>query len=216
VLHTQAERSGIVRQILTGRVSRRGYSLFLRNLLPVYEQMEAELRNLGHVSSFQGLTRPELYRAESIKADLTALCGPAWLDLLPILPASKLYAMRVAAAAGGDGSALLAHVYVRYLGDLNGGRILKDLLVRSLGLEPELLSFYDFPGITDLEGFKIAYRAEIDRSAHRVTDMNSMLEEGVEAFELNIRVSEAVQQALAYDNADPLAEGARPSAMDHA
>jgi len=216
LLHTRAERSGIVREVLTGQVSRKGYSLFLRNLLPAYAEMEAGLQNRRHLSAFQELARPEIYRADAIIADLTALCGPRWSCLLPILPVSELYAMRVAKLAEGDGFGLLAHVYVRYLGDLNGGRILKDLLVRSLDLEPEALSFYDFPGVADLETFKTGYRAAIDRSAHQIKDLETVIKEAAEAFEFNIQVSEAVQLAVAHDSGAALAVGTTLPSIDHA
>ena len=45
LLHTRAERSGIVREVLTGQVSRKGYSLFLRNLLKLHNDL---LHNIIH------------------------------------------------------------------------------------------------------------------------------------------------------------------------
>jgi heme oxygenase len=84
-LHTQAERAGIVNDILRGTATRHGYALLLRNLLPAYEAMESGLdrhrdggrliahayaRYLGDLSGGQilkkllgksiGLTAPEL------------------------------------------------------------------------------------------------------------------------------------------------------------
>jgi heme oxygenase len=203
LLHANAERSGVVRQILSGQASRWGYSLFLRNLLPVYQEMEARLEQRRHAPAFRDLARPEIYRTMSIIADLTALCGPNWSHSLPILPVAELYAEQV--AAQGDGFGLLAHVYVRYLGDLNGGRVLKNLLARSLGLEPEALSFYEFPGIANLETFRIGYRAAIDLSASEIPDTNPVIEESAEAFQLNIRLSEAVQRAASPDSDAALA-----------
>ena len=60
--------------------------------------------------------------------------------------ASVIY---VPPAFAADAPRLIAHAYVRYLGDLSGGRIVGRILARSPGLGPEALSFYDFPGIAD-------------------------------------------------------------------
>ncbi|XUM24561.1 biliverdin-producing heme oxygenase [Bradyrhizobium oligotrophicum S58] len=42
-LHLTAERTGIVADLLRGRGTPEAYALLLRNLLPVYETLEAEL-----------------------------------------------------------------------------------------------------------------------------------------------------------------------------
>ena len=42
-LHLEAERSGIIRELLRGNASRNGYILLLRNLLPAYQAMEQGL-----------------------------------------------------------------------------------------------------------------------------------------------------------------------------
>jgi heme oxygenase (biliverdin-producing, ferredoxin) len=46
-----------------------------------------------------------------------------------------------------DPSALLAHAYVRYLGDLSGGQVIRRRVVKAYGLDAESglgLSFYSF------------------------------------------------------------------------
>ena len=42
-LHVEAERSGIIRELLRGSATRDGYILLLRNLLPAYQAMEKGL-----------------------------------------------------------------------------------------------------------------------------------------------------------------------------
>jgi heme oxygenase len=42
-LHTEAERSGVIRDLLRGEASRAGYILLQRNLLPAYRALEAGL-----------------------------------------------------------------------------------------------------------------------------------------------------------------------------
>jgi len=198
-LHNQAEKSGIVQDLLVGRITHSGYALLIRNLLPAYDALEAGLSDRHAVPCFRRLADPAVYRASAIRADLSALCGAGWSHTLPLLGAGREYAARIAAQAAGDGYGLIAHSYARYLGDLNGGQILKRLLTKSIGLTPETLTFYDFPDIPDLDAFKGDYRAAIDEAAHSIAAIEPVIEEAAMAFELNIQLFEAVKAAASRE-----------------
>jgi heme oxygenase len=195
-LHLEAERTGIVRDLLRGKASREGYILLLRNLLPAYQAMERGLERhrgspgLGEVANYR------LDRAPTIESDLVALCGEAWERDIPLLPEGEIYARRIAKAAEGDGVRLIAHAYTRYLGDLSGGQILQRLLSRSLQLKPSELSFYDFPRFSDVAALKADYRSALDQAGVLVTDPQIVVEEGAIAFSLNIDLSCAVQTRM--------------------
>ena len=197
--HRRAERSGIVHDLLHGRARRHAYALFLRNLLPAYRQLETALEQHRDATGIRHIARPETYRVAAIESDLHALCGAEWRATLPLLTPARHYAEQIAMAAAGNGTALIGHAYVRYLGDLNGGRILRQCLTRSLRLGPEALAFYDFPDFLDiqeLERFTLEYRTGFDRAASEISDIQSVIEEAVIAFRLNVDLSEAV---VAYD-----------------
>ena len=195
-LHLKAERTGVVRDLVRGTANRRGYALYLRNLLPAYRELEQGLERRGEVATFAGLARKAVYRVPALIADLEGLCGQAWSARLPLLPAGQQYATRVRDAAREDhGVRLIAHAYTRYLGDLNGGQILRRLLVRSLGLGPDTLHFYEFTGVDDLGRCKAEYRSAIDRAGLGVQGREAVLEEACAAFRHNIDLSTAVQRA---------------------
>ena len=196
-LHTQAERSGVVNDILRGNASRHGYALLLRNLLPAYEAMEQGLDSHRDKNPVSPFAMKEVYRTGALYSDLAALCGDDWKRALPLLPAGLRYAQRVADAAQGNGERLIAHAYARYLGDFSGGQILKKLLGRALALNAEALSFYEFPRIADTKAFKEGFRDALDRAGELSADFDAIVEEGAVAFELNIDVSNAVQRAAA-------------------
>jgi heme oxygenase len=194
-LHCQAERSGIVQDLLAGRAGRAGYALLLRNLLPAYQALEEGLdrHRRGRVGA---LVPAGLHRAGALAADLEAIAGGNWKEALPLLPAGAGYARRVRAAADGDdGWRLLGHAYVRYLGDLSGGQILSRLLARSLGLGPEALAFHAFPAIADPRAFKADWREAVDRAGAGPGEAATVIEEARAAFRLNIELSRAVQAA---------------------
>lgn len=194
-LHAVAERTGIVAEILHRRGSLFGYALLLRNLLPVYRTMEQGLAAQRTSAVVGLLVRPELDRAGAIESDLHVIANLYGIDDLPLLPEASRYADVISEASKGTGIRLIAHAYARYLGDLSGGQILKKLLERSLDLPSEAMAFYDFPGIADIAAFKSEYRSAIDRAGDELGDFDVVAAEGARAFELNIDLSIAVQDA---------------------
>jgi len=190
-LHRAAEQSGIIQAMLAGQATRADHALLLRNLYPVYTALERGLDGHRRAPGLAAIARPEVYRAAAIAADLTALCGPGWAADLPLLPAGAAYAACVDAAAA-EGPRLVAHAYVRFLGDLNGGRILRRILGPALGLEPEAMTYFGFPEIADPAAFAEAYRAAIDRSGDGAAETDSIVEEAAHAFALSIALSDAV------------------------
>jgi heme oxygenase len=201
-LHVEAERAGIIRDVLRGTANRYGYALLLRSLLPAYQALETGLERHRGTTLLAKLVRPEVYRAASIETDLTVLAGPAWRDVLPLLESGQRYAHRVAAAAAGDGARLLAHAYTRFLGDLSGGRVVAARLATSFAPLSAALRFYEFPEIPDLVAFKSEYLAALDHAGSLVADKQAIIEEAADAFMCNIRVAEEVE-ACAYAHAGP-------------
>lgn len=173
-LHVKAERSGIVADILAGRASRFGVALFLFNLVPVYRVLDGTR-----------FAPPVLRRAELLEADVRLLAPDGGL---PLLPEAVAYAERIG-GCGDDG--LIAHAYVRYLGDLNGGRILKRRLVACLGEVGAGLRCLDYPALDDVAGFAGGYRAELDRAV-RAADFDVVRAEAVAGFEATFDLSKAV------------------------
>ena len=86
------------------------------------------------------------------------------------------------------------HAYVRYLGDLNGGQILKRVLGKALALGPAHLSFYDFPAIADLTAFTGLYRTAFDTAGGQIAAVQPLLDEADAAFQFNIDISDEVRR----------------------
>jgi heme oxygenase len=95
VLHTRAERSGIINDTLRGKASRYGYAMLLRNLLPAYQEMEAGLEWHRQSRGVRAFARREVYRARALEAELKGLYGAAWAQSLSLLPAGEQYRLRI-------------------------------------------------------------------------------------------------------------------------
>ncbi|ABD08677.1 Heme oxygenase (decyclizing) [Rhodopseudomonas palustris HaA2] len=196
-LHLEAERTGIVADILRGAASRDGYVLLMRNLHPAYRELEDGIERHRNSPILAPLARWCLARTSAIAADLTALAGPNWAEQWPLLPEGEAYARTITLAAEGDGSRLIAHAYTRYLGDLNGGQIVRRLLEKSLGLGASELSHYDFSAIAEPATLKSDYRQALERAGAAAAASDAIVKEGAHAFECNIALSVAVQRRLA-------------------
>lgn len=195
MLHTRAERSGVISDIMHGRATRQAYALLLRNLWPAYGAIEAALTRHADAPGVRLVARPETYRATAIASDLRTIAGENWQDIA-LLPAATRYVEAVHLAAENGGARLVAHAYTRYLGDLSGGQIMHKLLVRTLGLGPEELRFYRFDGIADMAAFKVRYRAWLDDAGREIDaaegSSQAVAEEAAVAFQMNMDLSEAV------------------------
>ena len=138
-------------------------------------------------STAPGSATPRSTRSAAIEADLRVLA--AGTDL-PLLPQAVAYADRVRAAGE---RRLVAHAYVRYLGDLNGGRIMQRRLALCLG-EQAPVAFHEFPHMDDPDRFTQDYREMLDQAVRNAT-FEPVRQEALAAFSLNIALSEAVKTA---------------------
>lgn len=186
--HTEAERSGIMRKLLTKNLDLGTYVALLRNLLPVYEALEAEMVQHASDPVVAPFYHPGLARASALKADLDHLGGPDWAEL-PVLPEAQAYIDQIHAAAKQDPALLVAHSYVRYLGDLSGGQILKRIVAETFNLtDGKGVSFYEFPALGDADGFKHRYRGALDALSPAPVRADAIVNEAIGGFESNTRL----------------------------
>jgi heme oxygenase len=133
-----------------------------------------------------------------------ALAGPLACDELPLMPATARYVARLEQVSTSRPALLAAHAYVRYFGDLSGGAILAAMLARTLGLGPDMLSFYNFETPCGSAALKERLGADLDRLV-RPHEVEALVAEAVIAFEHNIALSCAVE-AFAF-RSDPRGAG---------
>lgn len=186
--HRDAERTGIVRAMLDGTVTLAHYHVWLRNLHPVYAALETALAAQPPGSAAAVFADASLFRTPSLANDLAALLGADWMAL-PVLPAAEAYSEHVRRLASAASPGLLGHGYVRYLGDLSGGQLLRGLLRDRLGLSPTALSYYEFPGVDDVPAKREALRAGMDSSPLTTTEVQVVLAEALAGFRLTMALA---------------------------
>lgn len=141
-LHREVERSALIAALLRGEVERPAYVALLRQLAALYEMLEARLTALADDAVIAVIHDPRLARSAALAADLQALHGEDWRQL-PLAAPMQCYRQRLASASAVQ---LVAHAYVRYLGDLAGGQMLGRIVGDALALADENgLAFHRFP-----------------------------------------------------------------------
>ncbi|GAA3701342.1 biliverdin-producing heme oxygenase [Arthrobacter ginkgonis] len=188
--HSRAESAEFISTLMEGTRSARDYALLLSQYRFIYSALEEECRSLrerpGAGDLLAELLDPRLERLPSIEADLAGLVPAVGLDAAPgALPATREYAARIRAAAAEDPARLVAHHYLRYLGDLSGGLAIGRLVARHYGIVPEHLSMWTFHGIDKPKVYKDGYRAKLDAYAVDDARADALVDEAASGFALN-------------------------------
>lgn len=188
--HVLAERSGIMRTLLRGSITRATYVSLLRNLAGIYRPLEEELDRHAAHPALVGINRNALRRLDRLERDIAALAIEPPHDAPADLPATREYATRLREIGRSSPELLLAHAYVRYMGDLSGGQMLKDIVARTLSVysADDGLDFYDFPDIADPIAFKEAFRDVIDSAVLVGAAPDAIVREAQYGFALHERL----------------------------
>ncbi len=196
-LHTQVERTPFMADLIKGRLGLHAYSLLLRNLYPIYAELEAGLAAHAGLAALAPLVLPRLFRTQAIAHDLQTLWGSTWDTGLPVLAPAARYGVRLRDLSLNQPAQLGAHAYVRYLGDLSGGQLLSGIVSRSLHLpSAHGLSFYDFGDAAQVASLASAFRAGLDVVGADAEVAQALVNEAKTAFALHGELFEALGAAL--------------------
>lgn len=194
--HVEAETSTFMSDLLGGRLGVEAYARYTEQLWFVYEALEADAHRLASDPVAGPFVRPELMRLAALEKDLAHLRGPHWHTTLTALPATRMYAERVAACAREWPAGYIAHHYTRYLGDLSGGQIIRDRAEKTWGFarKGDGVRFYVFEEITNPAAFKREYRELLDRAGAAMDELERqrVVAECRRAFALNTGVFRAL------------------------
>ena len=185
--HTAAENTKFVGSFLRGVVSEENYRTLIKDFYFVYSAIEEEMERLADDEFLKPIYFKELNRLNFLKMDLRYYYGPNWMMEIKPSEACIQYVERIHEVADKDPYLLVGHHYTRYLGDLSGGQILRNIAEKALDLpKGEGLHFYDFPKIEDKKAFKTKYREGLDKVTTDTSKINDIIAEANYAFRLNM------------------------------
>ena len=217
-LHTAAERSRFMSALLRGRMLRPAYCALLRNLQAIYAALEPALA--AHVAHavIAPLLSPAawqaLWRRAALAADLQQLHGADWAEAIALQPATVRYVERLHELDARQPELLLAHAYVRYLGDLSGGqmlgRIVSASVVASLPVNRTATAaatagtaFYDFGDAAQTLALTQEFRAGLGAVVVDAATADALVGEARLAFELHSQLFDELALACGLGEAAP-------------
>lgn len=178
--HHQAEGMEFSRALLEGRATPLQLAGLLRALLPAYTLLEQEAPDLATALGATNIPWSDLARRQALEHDLKQLTA------LPATPASAAAASwleQIKLLARQAPHRLMAHVYVRYGGDLSGGQQLggqADTILGRHGLPA--LEFWSFE--QEIPALKKALHDGFEQMDLSEAEEEELLNEAVVAFKL--------------------------------
>jgi heme oxygenase len=187
-LHHQAESTATLRSLLQGRMNQAAYVRLLSNLLAIYSALEPAMQRHAAHPVLAPIYFPALHRVASLQADLAAFHVGDSATTEAVVPATLDYVKRIEMLDAHTPQLLAAHAYVRYLGDLSGGQVLKRIVSQNshLHTRPVPVSFYDFGDATTTASLAASFRAGLASIVLSQPDEDALVAEAKHAFELHI------------------------------
>uniref|UniRef100_A0A7S1CUH2 Heme oxygenase n=1 Tax=Picochlorum oklahomense TaxID=249345 RepID=A0A7S1CUH2_9CHLO len=165
--HDRASRVKIMGKIMSRNVSRAEYEQLLFTYYQMYTVLEKAIRDHCENESIKNVYSSKLERVDSIKLDLEYFVGKEWESderLNTVSPAVEQFQAHIQDLAAKQPSLLLAHFYVRYLGDLAGGQIISTKIQRRFEMaDLNGLNFYTFKDIPNVRGHVKQIKEGIDK-----------------------------------------------------
>jgi len=195
-LHIAAEHRPFMQALLRSQLPQAPYCLLLRNLHPIYTTLESALQIHAAHPMVAPVFNRALLRADTLADDLATLHGECWEEALAVLPACKRYCARLRELQRNAPSLLSAHAYVRYLGDLSGGQILKRIVRTGLALTSAAgTDFYDFGDATQCAALIRSFRDGLEHIGPDAAQADAIVAEAQQAYRLHLELFD--QLALA-------------------
>ena len=187
--HSMAENTGFVTNFLAGVVSKESYKQLIADFYFIYTALEEQVDKFKDDPFIAPIAFDELKRVPALEKDCEFYWGENWRNTISPTDACKNYVKRVKKI---NAKFLVGHHYTRYLGDLSGGQILKNIANKSMNLNGEGLAFYEFENIPHAGNFKNRYRTALDNLPITWSDGELIINEANYAFKLNMDVFDEI------------------------
>lgn len=184
--HETAEQSDFMARLLAGEQDSAAVSALTSQLWFVYTALEAATDAVAASGIGGAIHDARLVRRPALDADLRTLLGDGWRDQIRPLGATADYVARLEELASPEQAhRVVAHHYVRYMGDIAGGQVIAQRLKNLYGIPAEALNFYDFEALGKIPPYRADYRSRLDALELTDTQREETLAEAKDAFAFN-------------------------------
>lgn len=191
--HERAEAAPFLTELLGGRLTADAWADLLEQYQYVYGALEETAGRLPDNTAVSQLLFVELNRTPAITADLARLREHSTRPPLGMLASTRAYVERIQACEF-DTVRYLAHHYVRYLGDLSGGQVMRVWLARHYRLTDAETTFFDFAEIGKPVQFKRRYRELLDALPFDDVEQQRLCAEAAASFDANEAIFEELSE----------------------
>jgi heme oxygenase len=187
--HTLSENTAFMKCFLKGIVELEPFRKLTADLYFLYSTLEAEMTRHGDHPVVGPMVFAELLRTQKLEEDLAYYYGDNWREEISATPAGEHYVSRIREVSRSNPALLVAHAYVRYMGDLSGGQGLRHIVRSALNLPPDqgtgLHEFDQLPTVEAKRDFKVKYREALNSLPVDETLIQQLVDEANLAFALN-------------------------------
>jgi len=198
--HTMAENSAFMKCFQKGVIKQETFRKFTACLYFIYSALEEELQRHKDDDVIGLIYFPEIDRQQNLEEDLTFYYGENWREQINLIPECKEFVDRIREVASNDLPLLVAHSYVRYMGDLSGGQALKNLARSYMGLpEDKGTRFYEFDALNSIEAikaFKDRYRNALNSLPVDEETAEKIADEAIKVFTLNMNTMHGLEDEV--------------------
>ncbi|MBE7384793.1 MAG: heme oxygenase (biliverdin-producing) [Leptolyngbya sp. SIO1E4] len=190
--HTLAENTAFMKCFLKGIVEKEPFRKLTADLYYVYRTLEGEMKRHRDHPVVGPMIFPELERTQKLEEDLAFYYGDNWRNEIAASPEGEKYVTRLREISSTHPALLVAHAYVRYMGDLSGGQSLRNITRSALDLPPDkgtgLHEFDQLPTVETRRAFKMLYRDALNSLPVDAETIEAIVVEANEVFALNRNV----------------------------
>jgi heme oxygenase (biliverdin-producing, ferredoxin) len=187
--HTLSENTAFMKCFLKGVVELEPFKKLAADLYFLYSNLEGEMARHQGYPVVGPMVFSELLRTAKLEQDLAYYYGDRWQHTVTATPAGQRYVNRILEVSISNPALLVAHAYVRYMGDLSGGQGLRHIVRSALNLPPDqgtgLHEFDALPTVEAKRDFKLAYREALNSLPVDDTLIEQLVAEANLAFALN-------------------------------
>ena len=159
--HRETEGTSFIKSLFQGTCSEKDYVSYLWALAEVYESLEQGMELNKNHPAVSRVYFPELFRLSALKQDLQIWSQQFLPEITRgVRSAVASYSDRIKLISTSNPNLLVAHAYVRYLGDLSGGQMLGQSLNKRFP-QNKGMNFYSY-SIADADQMKTLYRSRLD------------------------------------------------------
>ena len=187
--HTVAENTAFMQCFLKGVVEKQSFRTLIANLYFIYSALEVELqRHIAHPVVGM-IWFPELHRQQNLEKDLVFYYGEDWRQQIVPSNSTNAYVTRIHDIAKTEPVLLVAHGYVRYMGDLSVGQSFRNMVRSAIQLPVDRgTALYEFESLTTAEArkaYKAKYRHALNSLPLADDSSQIIIDEANYAFQLN-------------------------------